>query len=100
MANGTKRDENSGAEETEFQKRKNEEREWRRDGRKRRLRAGKKTQKRETTGEIERNASKLETVGGRGDRVRQRERNSRGGSGGRVVVLWREKEDKFSEGAK
>lgn len=44
------------------------------------------TQKGKMNGEIERNASKLETVDGGGNRVKQRERDSRGGGGGRVVL--------------
>lgn len=55
-------------------------------------------------GDDRRDREKCEQIGDsrRKGRAREteRERNSRGGSGGRVVVLWREKEDKFSEGAK
>lgn len=54
--------------------------------------AQKKKREKEKGG-IERNASKLEIVDGGGNRVKQRERNSRGGGGGRVAVLRK----KFSE---
>jgi len=41
----------------------------------------------------------LKIVDGRGNRVKQKERNSRGDSGGRVV-LQKETENKFSEATK